>query len=229
MEKPDLQESINKAAQPKPVIAVILKLFFQLLYHQFAWAYDGVAWVVSLGAWQGWVRSVAASIDGPTVLEIGFGPGHLLTELARKGIVAIGLDESCQMIRLAKKRFIKKNLSGKLLRGEAQTLPLTNECIHQVVMTFPAEYILNPLTLAEVHRVLVNRGKAYILPFAWITSRSPIHRLAAWVNRITGEAPTWNERLLAPLENTGFEVNWEMKDFGSSKAVLIQLTKQQTK
>ncbi|NMC80811.1 MAG: hypothetical protein GYA59_15725, partial [Chloroflexi bacterium] len=35
-----------------------LKVFFDLLYHSFAWTYDGVAAVVSLGRWKGWVYSV---------------------------------------------------------------------------------------------------------------------------------------------------------------------------
>lgn len=225
MQKPDLQDYSFNRNQSKPIIAVILKQFFRLLYHQFAWAYDGVAWVVSIGAWQKWVNSVVPLVKGPKILEIGFGPGHLLTTLSSKGFITFGLDESQQMIKLASKRLKNLGFSRDLLQGEAQSLPLANESLHQVVMTFPAEYILNPATLVEIHRVLMKGGVAYILPFAWITGRTPWHRLAAWVNHITGEAPDWDERMLEPLENSGFKTSWEILEFNTSKALLIHLTK----
>jgi ubiquinone/menaquinone biosynthesis C-methylase UbiE len=226
MDKPDHQDHLTNRAQPKRVLAAALKIFFNLLYHQLAWAYDSVAWVVSLGAWQQWTRSVIPYVKGSMVLEIGFGPGHLLAELAHEGSIVIGLDESLQMTRLAQRNLSSKTISAYLLRGKAETMPLADESIQQVVLTFPAEYILNPLTLQEIHRVLIDGGSAHIVPFAWITGRSPVHRLAAWVNRITGEAPPWNERILEPLEKAGFKANWEMKHFRSSKAMLIHLAKQ---
>jgi ubiquinone/menaquinone biosynthesis C-methylase UbiE len=214
-----------RQALPNSFLVIILRTFFKLLYHPFAWAYDGVASIVSLGAWQTWVRSVVPLVDGTKALEIGFGPGHLLVELSQKGVTTFGLDESQQMVKLAHKRLRNTGLPVNLLRGQAQSLPLVNECIQQVVMTFPAEFILNPITLAEIHRILIHGGKVLILPFAWITGRAPWHRLAAWVNHITGEAPEWDEKTLEPLKNTGFEVSWEMKDFTTSKIVLIRLIK----
>lgn len=226
METPDRQDHFTNRAQPNRVLAAALKIFFKLLYHQLAWAYDGVAWVVSLGAWQQWTRSVMPYVKGSKVLEIGFGPGHLLAELAQEGLVTFGLDESGQMTRLAQRNLSRKSVSAHLLRGKAETIPFANESIQQVVLTFPAEYILNPLTLREIHRVLINGGSVHIVPFAWITGRSPMHRLAAWVNRITGEAPPWNESILEPLEKAGFKASWEMKDFRTSKAMLIHLDKQ---
>jgi ubiquinone/menaquinone biosynthesis C-methylase UbiE len=226
MDKPDHQDHLTNRAQSNRVLAAALKIFFKLLYHQLAWAYDSVAWVVSLGAWQQWTRSVIPYVKGLQVLEIGFGPGHLLAALAQEGSIAFGLDESLQMTKLAHRNLSRKSLSAHLLRGKAETIPLADESIQQVVLTFPAEYILNPLTLQEIHRVLIDGGSAHIVPFAWITGRSPVHRLAAWVNRITGEAPPWNESILEPLEKAGFKASWEMKHFRSSKAMLIHLAKQ---
>jgi ubiquinone/menaquinone biosynthesis C-methylase UbiE len=226
MEKPDHQDPFTNRAKPNRVLAAALRIFFKLLYHQLAWAYDGVAWVVSLGAWQRWIRSVIPYVKGLKVLEIGFGPGHLLAELTQAGSVAFGLDESLQMTRLAQRNLSSISLSAHLVRGKAETIPLADESIQQVVLTFPAEYMLNPLTLREIHRVLIDGGSVHIIPFAWITGRSPVHRLAAWVNRITGEAPPWNESILEPLEKAGFKASWEMKDFRSSKAMLIHLAKQ---
>jgi len=205
-----------------------LRVFFKLLYHQFAWAYGWVASIVSLGAWQSWVQSVLPYLDGPRTLEIGFGPGHLQVSLHQKGISAYGLDESSQMAQITRRRINRLDKSSNLVRGHAQTLPYANESFHQVVMTFPAEFILNRQTFTEIHRVLVNGGAAFILPFAWITGRKPLERAVAWLNRITGEAPDWDERTLEPIKNLGFDVSWKMISFSFSKILIIQLNKTST-
>ncbi|NTU63042.1 MAG: hypothetical protein HGB05_06465, partial [Chloroflexi bacterium] len=69
----------------------LVKFGFQLLYHEFAFTYDAVAWLVSLGQWQAWGRTTLDRVRGPRVLEIGHGPGHLLIALARSGQRPIGI------------------------------------------------------------------------------------------------------------------------------------------
>ncbi len=142
MEKTNNPGGLPSLSLPKRLLVIFLRTFFSLLYHQFAWAYDGVASIVSLGAWQTWVQSVLPYLDGPRTLEIGYGPGHLLVGLCKKGITAYGLDESYQMGQITKRRFKSIGLHPNLIRGDAQTLPFADESINQVVMTFPAEYIL---------------------------------------------------------------------------------------
>jgi SAM-dependent methyltransferase len=215
---------------PRPIRSIVsfLRVFYRLLYHQFAWTYDWVASIVSLGAWQTWVQSVLPYVDGPTTLELGFGPGHLQVSLYQKGITAYGLDESSQMAHISHRRIARWGKSSNLVRGYAQTLPYANESFHQVVMTFPAEFLLNSQTFTEIHRVLVNGGAAFILPFAWITGRKPLERAVAWLNRITGEAPDWDEMTLEPLKNLGFDVSWMMINFSFSKILIIQLNKTST-
>lgn len=225
MEKTNSVAGLPPLSLPKRLFLIFLRTFFKLLYHQFAWTYDGVASIVSMGAWIKWVQSVLPFVDGPRTLEIGYGPGHLLVGLYQKGIKAYGLDESIQMGKLAKKRVERLGLLPNLIRGDAQTLPFANESFHQVVMTFPAEYILNSPTLSEIHRVLIKGGVALVIPVAWITGRMLWERVAAWVNRITGEAPAWDERVLDPLKRVGFEVSWEMINFSYSKIVLVHLLK----
>ena len=206
----------------------LLHAFFKLLYHQFAWIYDWIASIVSLGDWNLWVNSVLPYIEGPKILEIGFGPGHLLLSLHQKGISAIGIDESSQMLELTQRRIKKSGYTSSLVRGNATILPFSDLSFNQVVMTFPAEYIFNQQTLTEIHRVLVDGGRAIILPVAWITGHTPLQRAAAWINHITGEAPDWDEKYLEPLKNTGFHVDYAMRNFAASKALIIQLRKQPT-
>jgi ubiquinone/menaquinone biosynthesis C-methylase UbiE len=225
MEKTNSVAGLPPLSLPKRLFLIFLRSFFKLLYHQFAWTYDGVASIVSLGLWQKWVQSVLPFVDGPRTLEIGYGPGHLLVGLYQKGIKAYGLDESNQMGKLAKKRVEHLGLRPNLIRGDAQTLPFADESLHQVVITFPAEYILKSATLSEIRRVLIKGGEALVLAVAWITGRMPWERAAAWVSRVTGEAPVWDESVLDPLKKVGFEVSWEMIYFPSSKIVLIRLLK----
>jgi ubiquinone/menaquinone biosynthesis C-methylase UbiE len=210
---------------PKRILVTLLRLFFKLLYHQFAWTYDWVASMVSLGMWQEWVTAVIPILVGPRILEIGFGSGHLQVALSQKGKSIIGLDESHQMVRITHTRLDSFGLAQNLIRGEAQKLPFADNCFDQVVLTFPSEYILSSTSLTEIHRILVDRGDATMLPMAWITGRRPLERLAAWVNRITGEAPEWEEKSLEPLKKIGFEVRWEMINFSSSKVLIIRMLK----
>src|SRR5512143_1971128 len=125
------------------ILTIILRAFFKLLYHQFAWTYDLVAAIVSLGLWQKWILSVLPYIDGLHVLELGHGPGHLQAALHRKGIASIGVDESPQMGKIAYKRLTRIGFTPRLINGHGQMIPFAIESFHQVVATFPAEYILD--------------------------------------------------------------------------------------
>jgi ubiquinone/menaquinone biosynthesis C-methylase UbiE len=168
----------------------LLKSFFQLLYHQGAGGYDLVAWLVSLGAWDEWVRCALPYLEGSPYLELGPGPGHLLYELAKRGARVAGLDESAQMVRLAQRR-VRRLPGGQAwaLRGRAQQLPFATGSFQQVIATFPPEFILEPGTLADVHRVLKPGGSLVCLPYAWFTSRHFPYSLLAGLFRVTGQAP----------------------------------------
>lgn len=198
-----------------------LRLFFHLLYQPFAWAYDGVAALVSVGRWKRWVLSALPRLDGPRLLELGHGPGHLQAALGRKGLQPFGLDRSPQMGRLAFRRLQHNLLAPHLVNGEAQHLPFATASFDQVVATFPTEYIVDALTLAEVRRVLAPRGELLILPVAWITGGSLPERAAAGLFRITGQAPQWDESALAPLQRAGFDATTEIVSLGGSQALLI--------
>lgn len=166
-----------------------LRVFFYLLYHPLAFAYDWVAAAVSLGRWQSWVQAVLPYLTGPRILELGHGPGHLQIDLQQRHFAVSGLDESAQMGRLARRRLHSLGLSPRLVRGRAQHLPFASQFFHQVVATFPSDYILQSETLAEVRRVLVPDGQLVILPVAWITGQRPLQRLLAGLFRWTGQAP----------------------------------------
>ncbi len=170
------------------LISLLLRAIFSLLYHQFAWTYDMVAAMVSLGRWKTWVKSSIPYLQGK-VLEIGYGPGHLQLALNEQGTPVFGLDESRQMASQAHRRLKRGGFPARLSRGVAEHLPFRSGSFDTVVATFPSEYIFDPSTLREARRVLAPGGKLVLLPLAWITGNRPWERLAAWLFRITGQAP----------------------------------------
>lgn len=199
----------------------LLRLFFHLLYQPLAWTYDLVAWVVSLGRWKSWVLSVLPHLPGPRVLELGHGPGHLQVALHNQGLHAYGLDRSPQMSRIAHKRLATQDLPAKLVNGTAGCLPYSAGSFHQVVATFPSEYILQMDTVSEIHRVLHPQGRLIVLPVAWITGSRLLERAAAWLFRVTGQAAAWSAAFTSPLRQAGFDVREETVEEDGSKVMLL--------
>ena len=200
----------------------ILRTFFKLLYHQFAFAYDLVAASVSFNRWKDWVMSVIPLIEGHRILEIGHGPGHLHRVLLDRGLVAVGIDESRQMGYFAKRR---AGASARLTRGLAQHLPFPNESFDSVISTFPADYINDARTLAEVQRCLTASGRFIILPVAW-----PKNPFLDWLFRVTGESPSEALELVKtkfrePFVRSGFKAEVRTLDVRSSILLIIVATK----
>ena len=225
---------------------ILLRFFFYLLYHPFASAYDLVAATVSLGRWNEWVLSVVPFIEGNRILEIGHGPGHLQRFMRSRNLVAVGIDESAPMGRLAKRNltYIPQSTTNSsrsnhpfpgyaqvnLTRAVAQHLPFSNSYFDTVVSTFPAEYIFASETLDEAHRVLVDGGRFVILPGATIIGRGIMDRLMAFVFYITRQsapnlADILKERTKKPFGESGFNVQIHELDIKSSLVFIIVATK----
>jgi ubiquinone/menaquinone biosynthesis C-methylase UbiE len=211
----------------------ILSGFFHLLYHQFAWSYDWVAWMVSLGRWRDWVLSIEPYLNGSRVLEIGLGPGHLLSAIHSKGIMAYGIDESKWMLAIAHEELLSTGRSPRLVNGLAQSLPFQAQAFSQVASTFPSEYFYQETTLREVWRVLHPGGLFVVLPVAWITGQQMRERLAAWLFRVTGETPNKNFDLVSqlfsdPLIKMGFQVKVVIKEVRNSQIMILLARKPET-
>lgn len=213
----------------------VLRVFFYLLYHPFAFAYDLVAAAVSFGHWKDWVMEVVPFIEGTRTLEIGHGPGHLHRFLLRRSLDAVAMDESASMSRLAKRRLTSVNRwetppppspqSGyaqiNLLRGLAQSLPFRDGAFETVIATFPAEYIMDPRTLSEVRRCLSDGGRFIVLPAAL-----PKNRFLAWLFRVTGQAPRdalkiIQQKLQEPFVESEFDTEIHVLDRRSGTLVVI--------
>ena len=178
----------------------------RLLYAQFAWSYDLVAWLVSGGQWRAWQRVGLAEVPAGRALEIAFGPGHLLRERADAGAPLFGIDRSPQMIRQAARRLRKAERPLRLLRGDVHHLPFASGCLRGVLSTFPAEFIVHPAVHLETRRVLADDGIFIIIPSARITGAGLLDRLLGSLGRqVALEEPLPGFR--RALEAAGFQVD----------------------
>jgi len=198
-----------------------IRLFFRLLYNEFAWTYDLVAWVVSLGQWRAWGRTAIPHLRGNRVLELAHGPGHLLVAMAGQGLAPVGLDLSPYMGRLARRRLGKDGLDVPQVQARAQALPFCDGCFDSAVATFPTEFILAPTTLQEVARVLGTDGRLVIGAWARLSGRSIPARFIRWLYRITGQdepLPGTGEMVLA---KAGFAPRAVWEQVGRSEMLLV--------
>jgi SAM-dependent methyltransferase len=206
-----------------PIFQSLLRSLFHLLYHPFAWTYDLVAAVVSLGRWKDWVYATLPYLEG-RVLEIGYGPGHLQVAWQGGGGTIFGLDESPQMAQQARRRLLRAGSTCNLSRGLAQHLPFPAGAFESVVATFPSEYIFDPQTLREIRRVLRPGGKLLILLNAWITGKSLPERLAAGAFALTGQAGAI-EAAISGMEGrlraSGFRVGHELVERRGSRVLVM--------
>ena len=216
-----------------------LRLFFRLLYHELAWAYDLVAWVVSFGQWKAWGRAAIPRLRGPRVLELAHGPGHLLVAMSQAGLAPVGLDLSPQMGRLARARLERARVArpsptpspiplsnvgdaqagGKgrerapLVRARAQAMPFRSGAFDSIVSTFPAEFIVEPATLKEIARVMKQEGRAVVVQGVAFKQSLPA-RFLEWLYTATGQREPTPSHLADALAEAGLVIEMEREPMG---------------
>jgi ubiquinone/menaquinone biosynthesis C-methylase UbiE len=205
-----------------------LDSFFRLLYNQFAWAYDAIAQIVSLGMWYQWVNTALPFLVQGPVLELGFGTGKLMDELCHQGINIVGLDRSMYMARLAKSNLEKGGIIPKLINGSALNLPFCKHSFYRIASIFPSPYILESQTLMEMWRVLSPGGQIVIIPTAWIIGKSIRNKFSARLFQITHQAPPVDYGLensfadfYSCLQAAGFIVQQRIIELPQSKVLCI--------
>jgi SAM-dependent methyltransferase len=137
-----------------------------------------VVWGSLLGAFHDLVAAEAAAAlpmtGEPTVLEVGPGPGFVMTRLLRRAPEArfIALDIDQAMLDRCARRASEAVVTDRvtLIRGDVASLPLGDASVDLVVSSFSVHHWADPARgFAEIRRVLRPGGRAliYDLPDIW--------------------------------------------------------------
>jgi ubiquinone/menaquinone biosynthesis C-methylase UbiE len=183
------------------------------LYHELAPGYDVISRLVSVGAWPAWRRSVLPHIIGPRLLEIGFGTGELLAELAELPSIQVsGLELSPQMQAVTARRLAYGTGFVPRVQASASTMPLAAGCFDTIVSTFPAPYILDAATLSECARVL-HQGGRLVIAGLWVRVHDA--RLRRALPIFYADPPGASlDQIAQRVEGAGFRVGWRYELVG---------------
>lgn len=128
---------------------------------------------------------------GEVVLEIGFGTGHTLKQMARLAVEngkIYGIDISSGMLKVAEKRLRKADLLNRveLTCGDAVSLPYQDNIFDAVFMSFTLELFDTPeipIILNEIRRVLKPMGRLGIVSMSKGNGSSGMVKLYEWTHR----------------------------------------------
>ncbi|MEP7224051.1 MAG: class I SAM-dependent methyltransferase [Actinomycetota bacterium] len=127
-------------------------------------SYDRVGAALSLGQDPLWRRFLVSRLPrGGRVLDVATGTGLVAAELIRRGFEVTGVDQSAEMLDVARRRFGDK---VELVEASADSLPFANGTFDHLTFTYLLRYVDDPgATLAELARVVQAGGTAASLEF----------------------------------------------------------------
>lgn len=129
--------------------------------------------------------------SGETVLEIGFGTGHCLIQIAHSvgkiGMV-YGVEISSGMLDVTKKRLEKAGILERveLYCGDAVKMPYDKHKFDAVFMSFTLELFDTPeipVILNEIKRVLKSEGRLGLVSMSREDGKSLLFKLYEWAHK----------------------------------------------
>jgi len=159
-------------------------------------SYDRVGAVLSLGQDPRWRRFLVGRLprDGGHVLDVASGTGLVAAELLRRGFRVTALDQSAEMLAVARRRF-----GGRvaIVEASAEALPFADESFDHLTVTYLLRYVDDPgATLAELLRVVRPGGTVASLEFG--VPRGPARAL--WEAYV---------RAVLPLAGSALRSGWQ--------------------
>jgi ubiquinone/menaquinone biosynthesis C-methylase UbiE len=129
-------------------------------------------------------REVVAAATG-RVLEVGVGSGLNLAYYGGQVEMVVGIDPSPRLLVIARRRAAAAGVYVALVQGSAAAIPLADQSIDTVVMTWTLCSIADPsAALREMRRILKPGGKLVFVEHGL----SPEPGVERWQNRMT---PVW--------------------------------------
>ncbi len=143
--------------------------------------------VKALPFWRRWLNSTLPYVKGNIVLELSFGTGYLLTQLADK-YDTYGLDLNDKMLKIAQKNLDKKHLSVKLFKGNVEAMPFEDNFFDTIVntMSFPA-YPNADKAMKEIYRVLKPGGRLIMVMVNFPDNHNTVGTLIVRLWKKSGE------------------------------------------
>jgi demethylmenaquinone methyltransferase/2-methoxy-6-polyprenyl-1,4-benzoquinol methylase len=139
------------------------------MFDRVARRYDVTNTVLSAGldaSWRRATRDALAPRPGQTVLDVAAGTAVSTVELAADGVRAIACDFSQGMLRAGAARAVPK------VAGDAMALPLADESVDGVVISFGLRNVADPdAALREFRRVTRPGGSLVVCEFSSPTWR----------------------------------------------------------
>ncbi len=129
--------------------------------------------------------------EGETVLEVGFGTGHCLEQIAKstgEAGKAYGIDISSGMLEVTRKRLEKVNLIDRveLYCGDAMDLPYNDDKFDAIFCSFTLELFDTPeipKVLYEIKRVLKPNGRFGLISMSKEDGNSIMIKLYEWIHK----------------------------------------------
>ena len=138
---------------------------------------------------------------GGELADIGCGSGNLIIQIAEKisGLNLVGIDISSEILELAKKRAIEKQVDKKIefKIGTVENLPFPNNSVDFIVSTLSLHHWVEPIkAFNEFYRVLKENGTLLIFDFHR-DSRKLFYSFLAFVTKIV--VPKALKRINEPI------------------------------
>jgi ubiquinone/menaquinone biosynthesis C-methylase UbiE len=131
------------------------------LYTMFAGAYATALRIFPV--WGRWIEHAIPHVEGPRVLEVSFGTGHLLSRYAGR-FETHGVDYNCRMVEVARRALRRARVDASLVRGSVERLPYADGSFDSVVNTMAfAGYPDGIRALSEMRRVLRRGGRVVLI------------------------------------------------------------------
>jgi demethylmenaquinone methyltransferase/2-methoxy-6-polyprenyl-1,4-benzoquinol methylase len=165
---------------------------------------------------------------GETVLEIGFGTGHCLSQIAKfvgKTGMVYGVEISSGMMEEAKKRLEKAGLMDRveLYCGDAVKMPYNEHKFDAVFMSFTLELFDTPeipIILNEIKRVLKSDGRLGVVSMSREGGNSILFKLYEWAHK---KFPNYADCRPIYVEQSLKEAGFEIKNKNKVKVLGLPL------
>lgn len=132
---------------------------------------------LSFGQDPRWRRAMVAAIGplaGAQVLDVATGTGLVASELAGRGARVVGLDQSEEMLAVARVRLGDR---VTFVKGEAERLPFADAAFDALTFTYLLRYVDDPAgTMRELARVVRPGGRIAMVEFG-VPGAAPLRAL----------------------------------------------------